>query len=611
MPGPRPRFTNPFVLSRAPPSILPLPIDPRSTPDRREAAHQATLPCASWITASASTSTIHPGRGQRAPTPRGDRPDVREDLAVRPHVLAAGAHVGEVCPGAGHVAKLRPDLVERALDAPEGVDRLGVGVAGGVQPPRRARSPSCRPRTRAARPAWPGHRSRSPRTARPRMRSGRSRSRRLRPSALRDPGPDRGRRPGERASLGLVEGELLDLDESARPEEAGNAEHHVFEAVFAVQPDGDRHRARPRPAQVVEHLDDRVGPGRWTRTRSCGARPPARPRRRCVPRTRRSAPGSAGVRAARPGPGPATRRAPSPARGIRGPSPPPRRPRRPPRARGPPGSARNRGSPAMPRTRSRGNPVASSISAVISSRGFETTMTTAPGAAVRIVSATARTVRRLASRRSARSIPGARGRPAVTTTTSAPAASARSTPPETALRERVSPEAWTRSRASASARPERRRRPRSPPPGRHSRRDGPRWPRRRPPRPARAGPGGPDSAPSDAPAASTSHRGGRGPRTRAAVPSGAGTAGRSSGPVRKRDPEPRCGLAGGVGDDGPRQHLEVAPAAAARPLDVLGPDHAPARHQPASRPSTPRTAAADASIAVSTEASLPEMNMRP
>ena len=43
--------------------------------------------------------------------------------------------------------------------------------------------------------------------------------------------------------------------------------------------------------------------------------------------------------------------------------------------------------PAMPSTRSRGNPVTRSVSAVISSRGLETTITTAAGAAVRTASA--------------------------------------------------------------------------------------------------------------------------------------------------------------------------------------------------------------------------------
>ena len=47
--------------------------------------------------------------------------------------------------------------------------------------------------------------------------------------------------------------------------------------------------------------------------------------------------------------------------------------------------------PAMPSTRSRGNPVTRSVSAVISSRGLVTTTATAAGAAVRTASATAAT----------------------------------------------------------------------------------------------------------------------------------------------------------------------------------------------------------------------------
>ena len=59
-------------------------------------------------------------------------------------------------------------------------------------------------------------------------------------------------------------------------------------------------------------------------------------------------------------------------------------------------------------------------SAVISSTGLDTTITTAFGAYFAMFSATWRTILALTSSRSIRLMPGLRGRPAVTTTTSEP-----------------------------------------------------------------------------------------------------------------------------------------------------------------------------------------------
>ena len=77
--------------------------------------------------------------------------------------------------------------------------------------------------------------------------------------------------------------------------------------------------------------------------------------------------------------------------------------------------------PAWPSTRFFGKPVASCASAVISSSGLETTMTTASGACRATFSATDRTILAFVSMRSIRLMPGLRGRPAVMTTTSEPA----------------------------------------------------------------------------------------------------------------------------------------------------------------------------------------------
>ena len=69
-------------------------------------------------------------------------------------------------------------------------------------------------------------------------------------------------------------------------------------------------------------------------------------------------------------------------------------------------------------TRFFGNEVASCVSAVISSSGFDTTMITALGECFAIFSATPRTMPALTPIKSIRLIPGLRGSPAVITTTS-------------------------------------------------------------------------------------------------------------------------------------------------------------------------------------------------
>ena len=87
--------------------------------------------------------------------------------------------------------------------------------------------------------------------------------------------------------------------------------------------------------------------------------------------------------------------------------------------------------PAWPRTRCFGNPDASWVSAVISSRGLDTTMMTAPGEWIARFSATPRTMRALVSIRSIRLMPGLRGSPAVITTMSESAVA--SYPPPSAV----------------------------------------------------------------------------------------------------------------------------------------------------------------------------------
>ena len=77
--------------------------------------------------------------------------------------------------------------------------------------------------------------------------------------------------------------------------------------------------------------------------------------------------------------------------------------------------------PACPITWCEGNPDTLAASAVISSRGFETTMSTASGACFTTFSTTARTILALTSIRSIRLIPGLRASPAETMTIPAPA----------------------------------------------------------------------------------------------------------------------------------------------------------------------------------------------
>ena len=109
--------------------------------------------------------------------------------------------------------------------------------------------------------------------------------------------------------------------------------------------------------------------------------------------------------------------------------------------------------PAMPNTRSRGNPVARSISTVISSSGLVTTITTALGASERIASPAAWITRAFTSIKSARVMPGPRARPAVTTTTSAPATISSVSPPIQRPVAPVMPLAWFKSSAVAAASP--------------------------------------------------------------------------------------------------------------------------------------------------------------
>jgi hypothetical protein len=77
--------------------------------------------------------------------------------------------------------------------------------------------------------------------------------------------------------------------------------------------------------------------------------------------------------------------------------------------------------PAWPITRCAGNPDALAASAVISSSGFETTISTASGACLTTRSVTLRTILALTPIRSIRLMPGLRGSPAVITTICDPA----------------------------------------------------------------------------------------------------------------------------------------------------------------------------------------------
>jgi hypothetical protein len=83
------------------------------------------------------------------------------------------------------------------------------------------------------------------------------------------------------------------------------------------------------------------------------------------------------------------------------------------------------------------------------SSGFVTTMTVAFGAWRAICSLTPATIFALVLSRSSRVIPGFRGRPAVTTTTSEPAISARSFVPVTFTSQLRSGEQWSASVAFA------------------------------------------------------------------------------------------------------------------------------------------------------------------
>ena len=77
--------------------------------------------------------------------------------------------------------------------------------------------------------------------------------------------------------------------------------------------------------------------------------------------------------------------------------------------------------PAWPMTRADGNPETFAASAVISSSGLDTTISTASGACLTTFSTTFLTILALTSIRSIRLMPGLRARPAVITTMSAPA----------------------------------------------------------------------------------------------------------------------------------------------------------------------------------------------
>ena len=77
--------------------------------------------------------------------------------------------------------------------------------------------------------------------------------------------------------------------------------------------------------------------------------------------------------------------------------------------------------PAMPITRSRGQPETRLATSHIASSGFETTISTASGDAAATFAVTSATILSLVATRSSRLMPGPRGTPAVTTTTLEPA----------------------------------------------------------------------------------------------------------------------------------------------------------------------------------------------
>jgi hypothetical protein len=80
-------------------------------------------------------------------------------------------------------------------------------------------------------------------------------------------------------------------------------------------------------------------------------------------------------------------------------------------------------TPAIPITRSLGNPLVWAARNVISSSGFVTTMMIASGDSDAVLFTTSRMMPAFFSRRSMRLMPGWRGSPAVITTTSEPAVS--------------------------------------------------------------------------------------------------------------------------------------------------------------------------------------------
>ena len=81
-------------------------------------------------------------------------------------------------------------------------------------------------------------------------------------------------------------------------------------------------------------------------------------------------------------------------------------------------------TPAIPRTRSRGNPLRSAARKVISSSGFETTIRMAVGEPGTTLDTTSVMIAAFFPNRSIRLMPGCRGNPAVITTMSEPAVSA-------------------------------------------------------------------------------------------------------------------------------------------------------------------------------------------
>src|SRR6266480_2945241 len=96
--------------------------------------------------------------------------------------------------------------------------------------------------------------------------------------------------------------------------------------------------------------------------------------------------------------------------------------------------ARNRAvssTPAIPMTRSRGNPVTCFVTQHMTSSGFETTRTMALGQCCLTCWETCFTMSALVRTRSSRLMPGLRAIPAVTTTSSLPAAAAKSLAPIT------------------------------------------------------------------------------------------------------------------------------------------------------------------------------------